>query len=365
MVCYMPDSKKLFIIVVMLAVMACMTAPAISAPATGNTMLQNLASHPEFSNIVNMAKAAGLDGLLNGAAPYTLFAPTNSAIAKLPANGVNALLKDKPLLTNLLKYHVVPGKISYADLSRMSQVKTVDGRTLPVTVNNGVVSVGGVKVLNNGIDSTNGMIYPVDSVMMPPGFALPAAATTSRSAGLPWWLLALLVGGLIVLAGILYGLTRGAKHKTHEKVYEKNYEAARPHVEEEARRPAEDTMRQVRESVANVREPNVADIAKNVDLPLSGDAAVGLKELLNKGTFSNKQDFVGFLAKQFMQNNLGAAMAGGGEPGVSTIMDIINKTGIAKGFMEGDVKKYLVPLMMTGFMAIYRYLNKQPAVKHM
>lgn len=356
----MPDSRKILIIMVMLAVMACMTMPAINAQATGYTMLQNLASHPEFSNIVNFAKSAGLEGLLNGAAPYTLFAPTNDAIAKLPSNGVNALLKDKPLLTNLLKYHVVPGKVSYADLSKMTQIKTVDGRTLPVTVNNGVVSVAGAKVVNKGIDSTNGMIYPVDSVLMPPGFALPAV---SQSSGLPWWLLALLVGGLIVLGGILYALTKGGKHKTAERVYEKNYEAARPRVEE-TRRPAEDTMKQVRESLSSVREPNVADIAKNVELPLSGDAAVGLKELISKGTFSNKQDFLGFLAKQFMQNNLGAAMAGGSEPGVSTILDIINKTGIAKGFMEGDIKKYLVPLMITGFMAVYRYLNKQPAVKN-
>ncbi|HTY90598.1 MAG TPA: fasciclin domain-containing protein [Methanocella sp.] len=352
----MSDIKKLVLVMIILATLAGMTIPMINAQSTGKTMLENMASRPEFSSVVNLAKAAGLDGVLNGAAPYTLFAPTNNAIASLPSDRVKALMDDKPLLANLVKYHVVPGKISYADLSRMTSIKTVDGRTLPVTVKNGVVSVAGAKISpGSGIDSTNGMIYPVDSVLLPPGFALPQAQV-SRSSGLPGWLPWLL--GAIVLGGIaLYFLTRGSKPKT----YEKAYEAARARPEEHLK--AEETMRQVRESLASVREPNVQDIAKNVDLPLSGDALKGLNELISKGTFANKQDFLGFLGKQYIQNNIGAAMAGGSEPGISTIMDIINTTGIAKGFTEGDIKKYLVPLLITGFMAIYRYLNKQPAVK--
>jgi uncharacterized surface protein with fasciclin (FAS1) repeats len=349
----MSDIKKILLVLVLLAVLTGVTSPAINAQATSLTMWQNLAARPEFSSLVNLAKGAGYDGVLNGAAPYTLFAPTNNAIASLPADRVQALTNDKPLLANLVKYHVVPGKVTYNDLKGMTSIKTIDGRTLPVSVKNGVVSVGGSTV-HAGIDSSNGIIYPVDSVLMPPGFALPQV---SRSTGLSWGWLPWLVGALILAGLAWFVLSRRGRHKA----YEKTQEAARSMPEEHYK--AEDTMRKVRESVSSVKEPNISDIAKNVELPLSGDSLKGLNDLIGKGTFANKQDFMSFLAKQYMQNNLGAAMAGGKEPGMSMVMDIIGKTGIAKGFMEGDVKKYLVPLLMAGFMAIYRYMTKQPAVK--
>ena len=122
-------------------------------------------------------------------------------------------------------------------------------------------------------------------------------------------------------------------------------------------------MRQVRDVGSGVKEPTVADITKNVELPaVSGAALTGLNMLLNKGKFSDKQDLMGFLAKSFMQNNIGAQMSGGKEPGISTIMDIIGKSGIGSGFAEGDIKQYIVPLMIAGFTAIYNYLNKRPEV---
>jgi hypothetical protein len=176
---------------------------------------------------------------------------------------------------------------------------------------------------------------------------------------LPWLI------GLVILGGIAYYLL-SRKHKAPDVPrgrYQAENRRPEPRVVEEPKR-ADDTMRQVRESVSTVREPSVSDLAKNVSLPLSGDALNGLNMLINKGTFKDKGDFMGFLAKTYMQNNLGSAIgSSGGEPGVSTIMDIINKTGIAKGFMEGDIKKFIVPLMMTGVMAIYNYLNRKPAVK--
>jgi len=219
--------------------------------------------------------------------------------------------------------------------------------------------VGGARILTNGIASNNGMIYPVDSVMLPPGFAMPQV---SRSTGMSWGWLPWLVAGLIV-AGIAYYLL-SRRHRAPDIPKGRYTEEPRTRFETKPiEERADDTMRQVRESVSSVREPSISDIAKNIDLPLSGDSAKGLNMLLDKGTFKDKPDFLGFLAKSYMQNNLGSSMAGGGEPGVSTIMDIINKTGIAKGFMEGDVKKFLVPLLITGFMSVYKYLNRKPAVK--
>ncbi len=92
-------------------------------------------------------------------------------------------------MTSLLNYHVVPGKVTYSDLAGMTSITTVDGKTLPVARQaDGTINVGGARVVGQGIDSSNGMVYPVDSVMMPPGFVMPAAAP---SQGIPWgWMVA-------------------------------------------------------------------------------------------------------------------------------------------------------------------------------
>jgi hypothetical protein len=111
--------------------------------------------------------------------------------------------------------------------------------------------------------------------------------------------------------------------------------------------------------------PELLDLAKSggIDLLLSGDSERMLSDMISKGTFGNKADFVTFLVSQYMKNNVGSMMAGDKQPSESAIMDIINKTGIGKGFMEGDVKKYLVPLLITGFFAIYRLMSKRQATK--
>jgi hypothetical protein len=328
-------------------------------------MLQNMAGNGDLSTVTGAAKAAGLDSVLNGATPYTVFAPNNAAFNKIPRDSINALTADKAKMTGLLNYHVVPGKVTYSDLAGMTSINTVDGKTLPVARQaDGTINVGGAKVLGQGIDSSNGIVYPVDSIMMPPGFVMPAAA--SQSQGIPWgWLLV----GAVVLGALAYLLTRPRRHAEPTPKYAERAPAkkAEPLYEErthtEATRRPEDTMRQVRESTAAYKEPQIADIAKNLSLPLSGVALAGLNSLISKGTFSDKQDFMGFLAKTFMTQNVGAAMAGDKAPSENMVMDIIDKTGIAKGFTRDDTMKMLVPLLMTGFMAIYNYMNKKPAMK--
>jgi uncharacterized surface protein with fasciclin (FAS1) repeats len=343
-----------------------LSLPASAQTTSQNTMLQNLQGNGDFSTLVTAARAGGADGVLNGATQHTVFAPNNAAFGKIPADSINALTGDRAKTADLLNYHVVPGRVTYSDLAGMNSIKTVDGRTLPVTRQaDGTISVGGAKVLGQGIDSSNGIIYPVDTLMMPPGFVMPQAAQAPAQ-GIPWlWLLL----GAIVLGALAYLLTRPRRHaeptpkykeparvKKSEPLYEE-----RARTEEMTRRP-EDTMRQVRESTAAYKEPQIADIAKNLSLPLSGVALAGLNGLISKGTFSDKQDFVGFLGKTFMTQNVGAAMAGDKAPSESFIMDIIDKTGIAKGFTKDDTMKMLVPLLITGFTAVYHYLNKKPAV---
>lgn len=104
------------------------------------------------------------------------------------------------------------------------------------------------------------------------------------------------------------------------------------------------------------------DVSK-VNLPLSGDQANTLNDLISKGLFKDKSDFVSFLALSYMKNNLGASMIGGQAPSESTVMDIISKSGLGKKIPEGQAKM-LVPLLITGFMAIYKYMSrKQHAAK--
>lgn len=172
------------------------------------TVLENLANIGEFSTMLGAIRAAGLDNVLKGPGEFTVFAPTNAAFDKLPRDQLNALMNDQPRLSSLMQYHAVPGKMSYSDLSRLTDVKTVDGKTLPINFKDGSLVVGGARVLSQGVDSKNGMIYPVDGVMMPPGFAL-AQKTQSRGLDwLPWLLAALLIG-----AGALYLMTRRKKRE--------------------------------------------------------------------------------------------------------------------------------------------------------
>lgn len=346
---------KLVALIIGLSLIAGLMAPAVAQTSSQNTMLQNLAGNPDFSMLAGAAKTAGLDTVLDGSTPYTLFAPNNAAFDKIPKDSMGALMADRPKLTSLLNYHVVPGKISYADLAGRSSISTIDGQSLPVARQpDGSITVGGAKVLNQGIDSSNGMIYPVDSVMMPPGFAMPAPA---QGQGLPWWLLPLALLGLAALA--IYLLTRPRRREEPRGL------KAEPVREEptrmEARRP-EETLREVRESTAAYKEPQIMDIAKNLSLPLSGAALTGLNALISKGTFKDRQDFAGFLGKQYLANNMESAMAGGKAPSENMIMDVINKTGIANGFSRDDTMKMLVPLLITGFTAVYNYLHKKPAV---
>jgi uncharacterized surface protein with fasciclin (FAS1) repeats len=365
----MRDRRKLVMIILLLLLTAGLTVSVTAQ--TQRTVMENIAASGDHTVLASAIKAAGLDGTLNGAGPFTVFAPGNAVFSKIPSGTVSALINDKPKLASLLNYHVVPGKVTYSDLAGMSSIKTVDGKTLPVTKQaDGAISVAGVRVLNNGIESKNGIIYPVNSVMTPPGFVMPAAAAAPAAAQgldlswLPWLIGALVLGGLG-----LYLLTRKkhAEPRREAEAYKERVREPEAVYQErsrvaETRRP-EETMRDVRESVSSFKAPQIADLAKNLSLPLSGVALTGLNMLIKNGTFKDKTDFLGFLGKTYMQNNMDSTMSGGKEPGTNTIMDIIDKTGIAKGFTGDDTKKFLVPLLMTGFMAVYNYLNKRPEVK--
>lgn len=130
-----------------------------------------------FSTLVAAVKAAGLVDTLKGEGPFTVFAPTDEAFAKLPAGTVETLLKpeNKEKLVSILTYHVVPGKVTAAQVVKLSEAKTVQGSNASIQVKDGKVSVAGVTVVKTDIECGNGVIHVIDGVMMPPTAPKPAA----------------------------------------------------------------------------------------------------------------------------------------------------------------------------------------------
>ena len=118
-----------------------------------------------FKTLATALKAAGLVDTLKGKGPFTVFAPTDEAFAKVPKADLDALLKDKAKLTAVLTYHVVPGKVMAADV-KAGQVKTVQGGMLTVSTTGGVM-VDNAKVTATDIVADNGVIHVIDTVVMP------------------------------------------------------------------------------------------------------------------------------------------------------------------------------------------------------
>lgn len=123
----------------------------------------------KFSTLVAAVKAAGLVETLKGAGPFTVFAPTDEAFAKLPAGTLDSLLKaeNKAKLQALLKYHVVAGKVMAADVAKLSSAKTVEGHSTTIRTTKGSVTVDGAHVTNADIGASNGVIHVIDAVIQP------------------------------------------------------------------------------------------------------------------------------------------------------------------------------------------------------
>ncbi len=123
-----------------------------------------------FKTLVAAVTAAGLVDTLKGTGPFTVFAPSDEAFAKLPAGTVESLLKDIPTLTSILTYHVVSGKVLAADVMTMDgkEAKTVNGAAIKISTTGGVKLNGTSTVTATDIACTNGVIHVIDTVIMPP-----------------------------------------------------------------------------------------------------------------------------------------------------------------------------------------------------
>ena len=122
-----------------------------------------------FNTLAAALKAADLVDTLKGPGPFTVFAPTDAAFAKLPAGTVEDLLKpeNKAKLQRILKYHVVAGKVMAADVTRMKSAKAVSGDTIAIAARNGAVMVDNAKVAKADVAATNGVIHVIDAVILP------------------------------------------------------------------------------------------------------------------------------------------------------------------------------------------------------
>jgi uncharacterized surface protein with fasciclin (FAS1) repeats len=155
----------------LLAGMLVLSAVAFAQDTMNKTVVEIAAGNKDFSTLVAAVKAAGLVETLSGKGPFTVFAPTNDAFAKLPKGTVEELLKpeNKEKLTAILTYHVVAGKVMAADAIKLDgkMAKTVNGQEIAIKVMDGKVKINDATVTAVDIVGSNGVIHVIDTVLLP------------------------------------------------------------------------------------------------------------------------------------------------------------------------------------------------------
>ena len=155
-------------VVVVLALGISFSAIAAPQPAPVKDIVDTAVAAGSFKTLAAALQAAGLIETLKGPGPFTVFAPTDEAFAKLPAGTVDSLLEpaNKEKLVAILTYHVVSGKVLAAQVVKMNSAKTVNGQSISITANGGTVMVDNAKVVKADILCSNGVIHVIDSVLM-------------------------------------------------------------------------------------------------------------------------------------------------------------------------------------------------------
>jgi uncharacterized surface protein with fasciclin (FAS1) repeats len=157
--------KKIFTAALIAAPIA-VAAPS-SVEAQDSDIVATAQAAGGFETLLAAATAADLVVVLQGEGPFTVFAPTDEAFARIPEAQLQALLADKEALTQVLLYHVVPGKVAAADVVTLSAAETAGGQTVMIEVVNGSVMLGDATVVATDIEASNGLIHVIDRVMLP------------------------------------------------------------------------------------------------------------------------------------------------------------------------------------------------------
>jgi transforming growth factor-beta-induced protein len=159
-----------------LLVVAALAAATLGATASASTasrsdgdknIVQTAVSAGQFTTLASLLTKAGLVDTLSTGGPFTVFAPTDAAFAKVPQATLDALGKNPALLKSVLLYHVVPGRVTAADVVKLSSAKTLEGRSLSIKAAGGSVYVDKAKVTTPDVMASNGVIHVIDSVLIP------------------------------------------------------------------------------------------------------------------------------------------------------------------------------------------------------
>jgi len=159
--------------VLVVAAVAGLAAPAIlqagdpaARSAATKDIVDTAVAAGSFNTLAAALQAAGLVETLRGAGPFTVFAPTDEAFAKIPRADLEALLADKAKLVRVLTYHVVPGRVMAADVAKLTQANTVEGQPVRIDASHGV-KVNGANVVKADVIASNGVIHVIDAVILP------------------------------------------------------------------------------------------------------------------------------------------------------------------------------------------------------
>ena len=158
---------QVWVILVLFVAVGTLVSVGSSTPSEEKNIVETAIAAGSFGTLVTAVKAAGLVETLSGPGPFTVFAPTDDAFAKLPAGTIDALLKDIPKLKAVLTYHVVAGKTMASDVVKLSSAKTVNGQSVTIKVEGGTVMVDKAKVIKTDIAGSNGVIHVIDTVLIP------------------------------------------------------------------------------------------------------------------------------------------------------------------------------------------------------
>ena len=158
------------------------SATPTPAPVPVNNIVETAAADGRFTILVTALQAAGLEDTLSGPGPFTVFAPTDDAFALLPEGTVAGLLVEPGgMLTQILLYHVVPGSLMASDVTGMTSLPTAQGNTLDITVDGSTVMVDGATIVITDIETSNGVIHVIDSVLIPPSLCFDTVGTSPEA----------------------------------------------------------------------------------------------------------------------------------------------------------------------------------------
>lgn len=178
--------KIITILAALLLLASLAEASDYASKTAGNESQKNIVETAvaagNFNTLVEAVKAAGLVDTLSSPGPFTVFAPTDDAFAKVPKAVLDALMANKTLLTAVLTYHVVPGEVMSSDLKNGMSVKTVEGSDVKITIDPAGVMVNNAKVIKADIKASNGVVHVIDAVILPPVAAKAAVAIGTAAA---------------------------------------------------------------------------------------------------------------------------------------------------------------------------------------